>query len=257
MPRRSCRRTFRVVSEGNPARPNDRGAVIDSAVRAVRAGIALAASRVARDPGDVALVAVTKTHPVEDMLAVVRAGVRDLGENRPQDLLAKASAMAAAPSGDIPPRWHFLGPLHSGTVRHVADAADIVQSAEPGTAIERLARRCAAGGRVMDVLIEVDFTGVRHGVAPAELFGFADRLAAMTGLRLVGLMTIAPVTADPEGARPSFARLRTLSERLRTDHPGAQELSMGMSFDYEVGVEEGATMVRVGTALFGPRQPRG
>jgi pyridoxal phosphate enzyme (YggS family) len=245
------------VTERRAAEAAARDAAIGAAVRTVRERIGVAAARVRRDPADITLIAVTKTHPTEDVLAAARAGVRDLGENRALDLVAKASALAPALAGEVRPRWHFLGPLQSGTVRHVADAADVVQSAEPGTAIERLARRCAAAGRVMDVLIEVDLTGVRHGVAPAGLFGFADRLAMMPGVRLIGLMTIAPVSEDAEGARPCFAQVRTLSERLRTDHPGAEELSMGMSFDYEVGVEEGATMVRVGTALFGPRQRHG
>ena len=237
--------------------PSEREAAVGSAVREVRERIARAASRVGRDPADVTLIAVTKTHPMEDALAAAHAGVRDLGENRVLDLVAKITALRAASAEVVQPRWHFLGPLQSGTVRHVADAADVVHSAEPGTAIERLARRCALAERVLDVLIEVDFTGVRHGVAPAELFGFADRLASMPGVRLIGMMTMAPVTADAEGARPFFVRLGALSERLRQDHRDAGELSMGMSFDYEVGVEEGATMVRVGTALFGPRQPRG
>ena len=235
-----------------------RGAHVARAVAVVRGRIAEAAAGAGRDPADVTLVAVTKTHPVHDVLAAAGAGVSDFGENRAVDLAAKgeAAARAMAEGGTGPARWHFLGKLQSGTVRHVADAADVVHSAEPGGAIERLARRRAVAGRVLDVLIQVDLTGTRQGVGPQEVARSADSLVRMPGLRLVGLMTIPPITADPEGAREYFVRLRELSERLRTTHPAARELSMGMSFDYEVGVEEGATMVRVGTALFGQRPPK-
>jgi len=218
---------------------------VSRAVGEVRERIAAAAVRVGRTPEEVRLVAVTKTHPVEAVRAALAAGVRDFGENHAVDLAAKAAA--------VPAIWHFIGKLQSGTVRHVADHADVVQSAEPGGALERLARRRAAGGRPLPVLIEVDLTPGRQGVGPDDVLPFADRVALMPGLILRGLMTVPPLTPDPEGARPYFARLRALSERLRSAHPEATELSMGMSLDYEVGVEEGATMVRVGTAVFGPR----
>jgi pyridoxal phosphate enzyme (YggS family) len=245
------------MSDPQDAGAAQRRARIAEAVAGVRGVIALAAGRMGRDPADVTLVAVTKTHPIQDVLAAARAGVLDFGENHAVDLATKAAATAAPRAEGMTERvrWHFHGRLQSGTVRHVADAADIVHSAEPGGAIERLARRRSAVGRAVDVLIQVDLTGERQGVRPDDVDRFADSLVLMPGLRLVGLMTIPPITADPERAREHFVRLRELSERLRTVHPEARELSMGMSFDYQVAVEEGATMVRVGTALFGQRRP--
>ena len=233
---------------------------VASNVADVRERIAAAAARVARDPREIRLVAVAKTHPPEAVAAALDAGVADIGENHAVEMASKVASVGAMLSrrGETGSRpvWHFLGKLQTGTVRHVADVADVVQSAEPGTALGRLARRRAAAGQPLDVLIEVDFTGERQGVAPADVLRFADEVAAMDGLRLRGLMTIAPITPTPDGARPFFARLRSLGETLDSAHPGARDLSMGMSVDYEIGVEEGATMVRVGTALFGPRAPR-
>jgi len=137
----------------------------------------------------------------------------------------------------------------------VAVLADVVQTIAGGRATERLARRAAEAGRTLDALIEVDFTGERSGVPPADAPALADRIAGLDGLRLTGLMTIPAFTADPEEARATFVRLRELRDRIGLDHPQVLELSMGMSLDYQVAVEEGATMVRVGTALFGPRVP--
>jgi uncharacterized pyridoxal phosphate-containing UPF0001 family protein len=131
----------------------------------------------------------------------------------------------------------------------------VVETLAGGHATERLARRAAASGRTIDALIEVDLTGERTGVAPDEVAATADAISRLEGLRLVGLMTIPPFTEHPEDARPFFAQLRRLRDRTRERLPEVLELSMGMSLDYQVAVEEGATMVRVGTALFGPRVP--
>jgi pyridoxal phosphate enzyme (YggS family) len=215
----------------------------------VRGRIAEACARVGRDPSEVTLVGATKTVPAEQVRAAVAAGLTDVGENRVQELRDKHPLVAGA-------RWHFFGPLQSGSARHVAALADVVHTLAPGGGADRLAARLGDLARSVDALIEVDLTGERHGVAPGDLAAFADRVAATPGLRLVGLMTIAPVDPDPEAARPAFARLRGLRDALLGDHPGVLALSMGMSLDYAVAVEEGATMVRVGTALFGAR-PRG
>jgi len=139
---------------------------------------------------------------------------------------------------------------------HVAALADVVETAMPGHALERLARRAAEAGRRLETLVEVDFTGERAGVDPDEAVSAADAVATLEGLALRGLMTVAPITPDPESARPFFRRLRELGERVRERHPEASELSMGMSGDYEVALGEGATMVRLGTALFGARPAR-
>jgi pyridoxal phosphate enzyme (YggS family) len=218
-------------------------------VARVRAAIARAAERAGRDPAEVTLVGVTKTVPPELAARAVAAGVTDLGENDVRELAAKRAAVPGA-------RWHFIGILQSHTAHRVAELADVVESVASERAAVRLARRAAARGRRIPVLVEVDLTGTRAGVPPEALTAFADRVAALEGVELVGLMTIPPVPAAAEDSRPYFRRLRELRDGLLARHPGAVELSMGMSLDYEVAVEEGATMVRVGTALFGPR-PRG
>jgi len=216
------------------------------ALAAVRARIAAAARRAGRAPEEVILIGVSKTVPLERVVAMAEAGLEDLGENHAVEMHRKAEALPNV-------RWHFLGKLQRGTVRHVADVAAVVHSGEPGGALDALARRAEGGERTLDVLAQVDFTGQRQGVDPADLQAFVERLHGMAGLRPVGLMTLPPLSATPEEARPYFARLRTLREGLSERWPDLRELSMGMSGDYEVAVGEGATMVRVGTALFGRR----
>jgi pyridoxal phosphate enzyme (YggS family) len=220
------------------------------ALAAVRDRIAAAARRAGRAAEDVTLVGVSKTVPLERVVAMAEAGLEDLGENHAVEMHRKAEALPGV-------RWHFLGKLQRGTARHVADVASVVHSGEPGAALEALARRAEGAGRTLDVLAQVDFTGHRQGVDPGQLVPFVEELHRLAGLRPVGLMTIPPLTAAPEEARPFFARLRTLRDELWGRWPGLAELSMGMSADYEVAVEEGATMVRVGTALFGRRPMKG
>jgi PLP dependent protein len=216
------------------------------ALAAVRARIAAAARLAGRMPEEVTLVGVSKTVPLERVVAMAEAGLEDLGENHAVEMHRKAEALPNV-------RWHFLGKLQRGTARHVADVAAVVHSAEPGGALDALARRAESGGRTLEVLAQVDFTGQRQGVDPADLVAFVELLHGMAGLRPVGLMTLPPLTATPEEARPYFARLRALRDDLSERRADMVELSMGMSGDYEVAVEEGATMVRVGTALFGRR----
>jgi hypothetical protein len=234
-----------------PSEPDAADAVAPAvALAAVRDHIAAAARRAGRGPEEVTLVGVSKTVPIERVVAMADAGLADLGENHAVDMHRKAEALPGV-------RWHFLGKLQRGTVRHVADVASVVHSGEPGGALEALARRADGGGRRIDVLAQVDFTGQRQGADPAELEAFVEELHGLAGLRPAGLMTIPPPTATPEEARPFFVRLRTLRDELSERWPALVELSMGMSGDYEVAVEEGATMVRVGTALFGRRPLKG
>jgi pyridoxal phosphate enzyme (YggS family) len=214
----------------------------------VRRGIALACGRAGREVGDVCLVAASKTVPPVAIRWAHDGGVTDFGENYVKELREKHDA---AP--DV--RWHFIGTLQTNTAHHVAALADVVETVAGGHAADRLARRASAAGRAIEAMIEVDLTGERTGVPPEETAATADRVASLEGLRLVGLMTIPPVGERPEDARPFYIRLRTLRDRIRERHPEVLELSMGMSLDYQVAVEEGATMVRVGTALFGPRAP--
>ena len=217
-------------------------------LRELREGIGRACEKAGRDPSTVSLVAASKTVSLELMRWVYGAGVTDFGENYVQELRAKRSELPSA-------RWHYIGTLQTGSAHHVAVLADVVQTVAGGRATDRLARRVVQAGRAVDVLIEVDLTGERTGVPPERTQELADRIASLEGLRLIGLMTLPPMPDRPEDSRPFFVRLRDLRDRICERHPQVLELSMGMSLDYQVAVEEGATMVRVGTALFGPRVP--
>jgi hypothetical protein len=212
----------------------------------IQAAIERAAARAGREPGDVTIVGAVKTVPVDAIRTAFELGVTNLGENFVRELRDRAPRFPDA-------RWHYIGTLQSGTANHVADLADVVETLSSERATERLARRAAAAGRTIDALIEVDFTGERSGTPPERTASLADRVASLEGLRLVGLMTVPPIPARAEDSRASFARLRELRDRIRDTHADVLELSMGMSLDYEVAVEEGATMVRIGTALFGER----
>ncbi len=203
-----------------------------------------------RDPGDVRLVAVSKTVDVATVRAAVRAGVTDLGENYVREFRDKRRELEG-----LGVRWHFIGALQSSTAHHVADLADVVHTVAGEHAARRLAGRLARAGRVLDALIEVDFTGERAGVPPEDVPAMAEAVGTLEGLRMRGLMTVAPITKTPAEARPWFRRLRELRDDLREKHPDVVELSMGMSLDYDVAVQEGATMVRIGTAVFGARTP--
>jgi pyridoxal phosphate enzyme (YggS family) len=214
----------------------------------IREEIGLACDRVERDPGDVRIVAAAKTVEPQALGWVLDAGVPDLGENYVKELRAKREVLPTAV-------WHFIGTLQSHTAHHLAELADVIETAVPGRALQRLGRRAAAAGRTVPVLVEVDFTGERIGVTPSDGPAACDEVASTVGVRLAGLMTLPPVTPTAEEARPYFARLRELLGRVRAQHADATELSMGMSLDYPVAVEEGATMVRIGTALFGERPP--
>lgn len=217
---------------------------------AVRAGVERACERAERDPATVTLVAAAKTQALEPVRWVVEAGVTAIGHNYVRELRAMHGVVQGA-------RWHYIGALQTNTAHHVAALADVVETLSGDRATERLARRAVGAGRVLEAMIEVDFTGSRAGVAPEDVGTFAARAADLEGLHLRGLMTIPPPGATADDARPWFRRLRQLRDEVRNDLPDVVDLSMGMSLDYGVAVEEGATMVRIGTALFGPRAPAG
>ena len=223
--------------------------VVRRNVGEVRSRIAAAAMRSGRGPEDVSLVAVTKTVGTEEIRWAIEAGITSLGENYVQELRRKRGEIDGA-------TWHFIGTLQSGTAHLVADHADVVQTVAGERAARRLAGRAARTGRTLDALIEVDLADGRKGVRPSDLPAFANLIASLEGLHLVGLMTMPAIAWRPEDARAPFARLRELRDEIREQHPDVLALSMGMSLDYEVAVEEGATMVRIGTALFGPRATR-
>jgi pyridoxal phosphate enzyme (YggS family) len=227
--------------------------VIADRVAAVRERIARAAERASRPPADVTLVAVSKTHPTEAVRAAFAAGVRDFGENRVQEAepkIAGTSDLAGA-------RWHLVGHLQSNKVRRAAALFGLVQSIDSVELAERLARAGEESGREVRGLVEVDLAGeaTKYGLPEAELLPALQALRGRAGLRLEGLMLLPPLLEDPEALRPFFRRLRALRDRaLGEGFIAAGELSMGMSHDFEAAVEEGATLVRVGTAIFGERR---
>lgn len=214
--------------------------------------VAQAAQRSGRSPDDVTLVAVSKTWPADVLKDAAGAGVEVFGENRAQELREKFAVL-----GDRV-RWHFVGPLQSNKVRHVVGVAELVHSVDRYGLAEAIARRARAAGIVQDVLIEVNTGGeaTKHGVEPAGAARLAEETAALDGIAVKGLMTIPPRTADPEESRPYFRDLVALGDLVAASIPDATELSMGMSADFEAAIEEGATIVRVGEAIFGPRTPQ-
>ena len=223
----------------------------------MRRRIAAAAARAGRDPAAVGLVAVTKDVPLDAVAAAVASGVTDIGENRYQEARSKIAALAGRPV-----RWHFIGHLQRNKVKYVVECFNIIHSLdslELAVEIDRRAQATSGAGRV-PVLVEVNVGGeaTKFGVAPEGAVELVLRAAALPGLDVQGLMTIAPQAGDPEAARLHFRRLRLLAAAV----PGAggpvlRHLSMGMSDDFEVAVEEGATLVRVGRAIFGAREGLG
>jgi pyridoxal phosphate enzyme (YggS family) len=220
-------------------------------LRAVRARIDAAARAAGRDPSSVALLAVSKTWPAEDVRALAALGQCDFGENRAQELLGKAAELA-----DLQLRWHFIGQLQRNKAAAVARLDAVVHSVDRASLIGVLDRAGREGDRPVDVLLQVDLGGEPGGVAarggaePTAVPALADVVAGCPGLRLRGLMAVAPRGEAPS---PAFERLAALAARVRADHPGATELSAGMSGDLEAAVAAGATVVRVGAALFGDR----
>lgn len=227
---------------------------------AVRERIAAACGRAGRDPAGVRLVAVTKQVPLPLVVAAVRAGALDLGENRVFDALARQDELARLLVGDgLEPgdlRWHFIGHLQRNKVARASGRFALLHSVDSGELAGLLAARAEAGGRREAILLEVNLgEEQKQGVEPADLPGLLDVAASLPGLDVRGLMGMAAWGAGEAGARRAFARLRELAERERT-RTGLPlpELSMGMSDDFEAAVLEGATIVRVGGAIFAPRE---
>ncbi len=220
-------------------------------LHAVRARIDAAARAAGRDPASVALLAVSKTWPPGAVRSLAALGHSDFGENRAQELTAKAAELT-----DLPLRWHFIGQLQRNKAAAVARLGAVVHSVDRPALVGVLDRVGTEAGDPVEVFVQVDLGGpegdlaARGGAAPEDVPGLADAVAAAGGLRLRGLMAVAPRAGEPAEA---FERLAALAERVRADHPEAVDLSAGMSGDLEDAVASGATIVRVGTALFGER----
>jgi len=233
--------------------------VIDAAALRTRladvcARIARAAGRAGRDPASVTLIAVSKTFPPEYVRAAAEAGQVDFGENKVQEARQKMDQ-----TSDLQIRWHLVGHLQTNKVKK-ACGFDVVHSIDGAELIDRLDRAAEAAGRRLDLLVQVDLAGeaTKHGAREEELTAIFEAARAARASRIVGLMLLPPAVDDPDAARPYFRALRDVRDRLLgrgVDASSLKELSMGMSHDFEVAVEEGATLVRVGTAIFGSRPP--
>ncbi len=215
--------------------------------------MAAAAGTAGRDPSSIRLVAVSKTFPAEAVRSAFAAGQQDFGENRVQEALQKIGETT-----DLTIRWHLLGHLQSNKARKAGPAFAMVQSVDSVELIQKLDAAAAEAGSAPELLIQVDLAGeaTKFGVPPAEVPRLFEAAAACRAARVVGLMTLPPVPDTPEDARPYFRRLRELKDQwlaAGVPAPMLRELSMGMSGDFEVAIEEGATIVRVGTAIFGSR----
>ena len=219
----------------------------------VRARIGEAAARAGRSPADVRLIAVSKTFPLDAVRAAYDAGQQDFGENRVQEALQKIAQTA-----DTGIRWHLIGHLQSNKARKAAERCALIHSIDSVDLLRRVDAAAAGAGRAIDVLVQADLAleATKHGAAVTDLPEILAAAADCTAARLVGLMLLPPFAEKAEDARPWFRKLREVRDQLIGSGVPAsrlRELSMGMSHDFEVAIEEGATMVRVGTAIFGER----
>jgi pyridoxal phosphate enzyme (YggS family) len=222
----------------------------------VRQRIAGAARRASRDPGQVRVVAVSKTFPAARVLEAISAGVDRIGENRVQEASRKIPEVRAASDACI--EWHFIGPLQRNKARRAVELFDVIESVDRASLARELAKAAHALGRRPRILLQVnvDAEPQKAGIPPGELADLLETVDALPDLEPVGLMAIPRAVSDPEQVRPAFARLRELLDEVNVGRDPSlrlAELSMGMSADFEVAVEEGATWVRVGSAIFGER----
>lgn len=229
------------------------GESIADRVRAILSNVRAAAEKSGRDPRCVRLVAATKTVSVERIREGVDAGLSLLGENRVQEALPKIEAFARTQV-----RWHFIGQLQRRKVRSIIGLFDLIHSVDSVELAQEIDRRAGDAGLVQDVLLEVNVGGesTKAGFRPDDLVRLVVDMASLTHLRIKGLMAIPPPTVDAECARPYFVQIRKLAQAVAAEANSGvimDELSMGMSNDYAVAVEEGATLVRVGSAIFGSR----
>ena len=224
---------------------------IHDRVAEVQRRIERAAASAGRDASDVRLIAVSKTWPPEAIEEAAEAGITEFAENKAQELTHKLASVGRLGT------WHFVGALQTNKVRSVVGRVGLIHSVDRVEVGEAIARRADRSGLSQPVLVQVNVAReqAKHGVDPREAVAFAERIAGLDGVDVRGLMTLPPFGREPEMSRPWFRDLAGLGVLLADVLPGASELSMGMSRDFEVAIQEGATMVRVGEAVFGARSP--
>jgi PLP dependent protein len=238
------------VIDPEPGPRGARRAELELRWEALASRVAAAAAAAGRRPSELTVIAVTKTWPASDVAALRELGVLDIGENYAQELASKIAELGREPGSTL--RWHFIGQLQRNKAVLVGRHCTALHTLDRVSLIPPLCHAAAAAGRRVDVFLQLSLDGDpgRGGLPEEQLAPVADAVAGVAELRLAGLMAVPPLGAPP---RPAFARLRAASERLRQAHPGATALSAGMSADLEEAVIEGATHLRVGTALLGPR----
>jgi pyridoxal phosphate enzyme (YggS family) len=239
------------------------GATIKDNIAAVRERIAKAAERAGRPAEEIVLVAVTKTHPAEEILAAISGGATDVGENKVQEIRDKYDPVMASPETvekTSAVKWHMIGHLQRNKVKYIIDKVALIHSVDSLRLAEEINARAADHKITMDVLIQVNVAREesKFGVGTEEVpILIREILSGCANIRIKGIMTIAPVADDPEDARGYFAEAKKLfelvPEKIKDEKLDFKYLSMGMTHDFEVAIEEGANMVRVGTAIFGPR----
>jgi pyridoxal phosphate enzyme (YggS family) len=221
---------------------------LENVIRRINA----AAARAGRDPSEIRLIGVTKTVEPDRIKAAYDCGIKDFGENRVQELCKKTDIL------DIDCNWHLIGHLQTNKVKYIVDRVAMIHSLDSMELAEEISKRAEKAGRVIDVLVQVNVAGeaTKFGIRPEDAAGFVKEVSRLGNIRVKGLMTIAPMCDDPEEVRWVFARLGKLRidiSRENIDNVDMACLSMGMSNDFEVAIEEGSNMVRIGTAIFGKR----
>lgn len=217
--------------------------------------ISRAALRAGRCPGEVRLIAVTKTVRPELIVTAIESGQREFGENRVQEARDKIEKLTLQISG-IEVVWHLIGHLQKNKAKIAVELFDLIHSVDSAELAEVIDRHAEHAGKVQDILLQVKLSEEenKHGAVESEIYGMLDRISGMKSLKILGLMTIPPFYDQPEKARPYFRRLREIRESAEVRGYHLKELSMGMSGDFEIAVEEGATMVRIGSSIFGERR---
>jgi len=228
--------------------------VISQNLAKIRARIEKAAQIVGRDPSEITLIAVAKGQKAEKILEVLDAGQEDIGENYAQEMLQHVGA-----THPLPIRWHFIGHLQKNKVKKIIDKMTMIQSVDSFEIAKEIDRQSTAIGKIQPILIEVNLGGEKSksGINPMEVSSIIDKIKMLDHLDLQGLMTLPPYNPDPETVRPFFREMREIRDAINLKriykHP-LKELSMGMTHDFDVAIEEGATIIRIGTGIFGERE---
>lgn len=241
------------ATERQPPRSSYTGMVsIAANLQRVQAQLAAACERAGRPVHEVRLMAVSKTHPIAAIEEAYAAGHRLFGENRVQEAQSKLADLFSAPDLEL----HLIGPLQNNKVRKAVELFSAIDTLDSEKTAGRLNAAAEALGKVLPVLVEVKLSHevTKHGADPEALTQLLDAIGGMRSIRVTGLMTVPPLEAEGQAARPYFRRLRELRDEFQTRFPTLQELSMGMSGDFETAIEEGSTTIRVGTAIFGKRE---